>query len=312
MIFIIGHIKPDLDSAVSAVSFKYLADKYLLKDEQTTAVLASEANYETKTIFNKFNIPLPQVLDKNKVKPEDKFILVDHNEASQRHQAIKDEQIIQIVDHHKISLNLSNPIYATIYPWGSTNTIIWWMMRRYDIKPDKNLAGLMMSAILSDTVGFKSTTTTEIDKSMLDKLNQIAQIKDIDGLIQEILKAKSYIGDLNNKQILTKDYKMYDFSKKKVLIAQLETVEQDKLVNKSQELINELNNLKKEMKVNHAFFVITDIYNINSKAFVLDEDENLLKKAFSKAKKLKYGVYDLGSIMSRKKEIAPPIEKALT
>ena len=311
MNYIIDHIKPDLDSAVAAVSYKYLADEYLYKGEQTNAVLASEPNHETQTIFKKFNIPRPQVLDKNQVKTEDKFILVDHNEASQRHEAIKNEQIIEIIDHHKINLNLSYPIYATIYPWGSTNTVIWWMMRRYDIKPTKELASLMSAAILSDTVGFKAATTTEIDKSMFKKLNAVAQIKNIDNLIIEVLKAKSYIANLNTKQILTKDYKIYDFSGKKVMIAQLETVEQEKLINKSLEFIPQIQTLKKQMKLDYCFFVLNDVFKINSKIIVSPAEEKILSNAFKKAKKLKNGVYDLGPIMSRKKEIAPPIEKAL-
>ncbi len=307
MIYIIGHTKPDLDSAVAAVSLKYLFDKAdCFKCPNAQAVLAGEANFETKTIFAKFGIQLPKVL--TKITGDDAFILVDHNETTQRLAGIADEQIKDIFDHHKVSVSFSTPIYITTKPWGSTNTIIWWLMEITSVKPDKNLAALMMAAILSDTVGLKSPTTTAKDKEVLEKLNKIAQAN-IDDLTLEIFKAKASITGLSNKQILTKDYKIYEFNGKKVLINQVETVEQDKLVSQAQALIADLSRLKKEMNLAKAVCVFTDILKVNSKALVTPEDEELVAASFPKSHKLKTGVYDLGSLMSRKKEFVPPIEK---
>lgn len=312
MIYIIGHAKPDLDSAVAAVSLKYLFDNVnCYERKKAKAVLADPPNYETQTIFAKFNTPVPEVLIEKQIKLEDRFVLVDHNEISQRLAGISDDQITDIFDHHKVSLNLTTPIFITIKPWGSTNTLIWWLMKISNLKPTKNLASLMISAILSDTVALKSSVTTSTDKKALKQLNEIAQIKDIDALIREIFKAKSNITGLNNKQILARDYKLYDFTGKKILISQLETIEQEKLISQSKGLIKELEQLKKKMKLDRAFLIITDVLKINSKCFVAPEDEQILTKAFSGAKKLKNGVYDLGPVMSRKKEIVPAIEKAV-
>jgi manganese-dependent inorganic pyrophosphatase len=308
MIYIIGHTKPDLDSAVAAVSLKYLFDKAdCFKCPNAQAVLASKANFETKTIFAKFGIQLPKVL--TKVTGDDAFILVDHNETTQRLEGITDDQIKDIFDHHKVSVSFSTPIYITTKPWGSTNTIIWWLMEITNVKPDKNLAALMMAAILSDTVGLKSPTTTAKDREVLEKLNKIAQIARVDDLTLEIFKAKASLAGLSNKQILTKDYKLYEFNGKKVLINQVETVEQAKLVSQAQALITDLSNLKKEMNLDKAVCVFTDILKVNSKALVTPEDEELVTTSFPKSHKLKTGVYDLGSLMSRKKEFVPPIEK---
>lgn len=310
MIYIIGHLKPDLDSAVSAVSLKYLFDQAAsFERPNAQAVLASEANFETQTIFSKYGFAIPLVLNKENIKPDDTFVLVDHNETSQRLEGITNDQIIEIIDHHKISLSLSSPIYILIYPWGSTNSLIWWMMKRDDIKPDKNLASLMIAAILSDTVGFKSPTTTRVDKLFVDQLNQIAHIENLNDLTYEILKAKSNLSGLTPKQILTKDYKIYEFNKRKILINQVETADQESLLKNSDTLIKEMANLKKEMQLSWLVSVITDIFKINSKALVLSEDERWLIKAFPQAKKIKTGVYNLGPLMSRKKEIVPPIEK---
>lgn len=312
MIYIIGHTKPDLDSAVAALALERLyqnVDCFGYKEAK--AVLAGEANYETKYVFKKFKIALPPVLKTEEIKKDDQFILVDHNEQSQRLEGIKNKQIINIIDHHKVSLNLNTPIYITSKAWGASATIVAWLMKISDYQADKNLASLMLSAILSDTVALKSPTTNQKDKDTLEKLKQIAQIDNIDKLTFTIFKAKSSLVGLNVRDILTKDYKLFDFGLKKVLINQVETVEQDKVIANSKEYINDLMVLKDEMKLDRAYCVVTDILNVNSKCLSTPEDEGLLNKSFPQAKIVKDGVFDLGAIMSRKKEIAPAIEKAI-
>jgi len=309
MLYIIGHKKPDLDSAASAVALEQLFNqKEYFGYKEAQAVLADPANFETKTIFKKFNTSLPSVLKSENIKKEDRFILVDHNEKAQRLEGIKGKQIVDIFDHHKVSLNLEKPIYINTKPWGSSATIVYWWMEITGFKPDKNLAGLMISAILSDTVGLKSATTDDRDKQTVGKLNKIAQIADLDQLTQQIFSAKSSLKGLTKQQILTKDYKIYNFKNKKVFINQIETVEQDKIVKQSEEFLKELQKVKKELEVNIAFCLITDILKVNSKCLVLRVGEGILEKAFQ-PKKIKPGVYDLGAVMSRKKEIAPKIEK---
>jgi manganese-dependent inorganic pyrophosphatase len=312
MIYIIGHLKPDLDSAVSACALQYLFDRAdCFQRKNSQAVLADPPNWETKTIFKKFGYGLPQVLKKSSVNPKDQFVLVDHNEESQRFSVISSGQITDIFDHHKISLNTAEPIFVTIKPWGSTSTLIFWLMEIADVKPDKKLASLMITAILSDTVGLKSKTTTEKDHQVLKKLNNIAKIKDVNKLTYEIFKAKSYIADLKPRQILTKDYKIYKFGSKKVLINQIETVEQQQFVNKNEFYAKELKNIKQEMKLDLAFCLITDVLKVNSKCLITEKETDVLNKAFKNATKITKFVWNLGSVMSRKKEIAPAIEKAL-
>lgn len=312
MLYIIGHTKPDLDSAVAVVALKHLFDQtQCFGYSKAVPVLAGSANFETQTIFKKFHADLPRVLKTQDIKPADQFILADHNEASQRLAGIKDEQLVDIYDHHKVNLNLSQPIFINIKAWGSTSTVAAWFMETSKVKPDKNLASLMISAILSDTQGFKSGTTTPTDKQFVKKLNQIAQIKDLDTLTLEIFKAKSSLRGLSSQDILTKDYKIYDFSGHKTLINQIETVEQEKLLSQSIQLIKEVEDIKKEMALDYFICVITDVLKINSKALVAPEDEKILTRAFPQAKKIKSGIWDIGALMSRKKEIAPAIEKVL-
>lgn len=310
MIYIISHIKPDLDSAVATVALKYLCDVALcLKKPVSKPVLADPANYETKTIFAKFNYQLPPVLTSKAIKPADTFILVDHNEPSQRLNGIKNEQITDIFDHHKFNASFDVPIFITCKPWGATNTIIYWLMKIAHIKPSKSLASLMIAAILSDTTGLKSSTTTDEDKNSIEELNEICQMNNLDAFTLEIFRAKSNIQGLTTKQILLKDFKEYEMNGKKVLINQLETVEQNKLINQNDLLISEILKLKKEKKLNQYYCFITDVLKINSKAIITDKEKAIFKQAFPQAKKIARGVFDVGPIMSRKKEIVPALEK---
>jgi manganese-dependent inorganic pyrophosphatase len=312
MIYIIGHTKPDLDSAVAAVALKELSDKVeFFGFKNAKAVLADEPNHETVTIFAQFNYPMLPVLKTEDIKPDDRFILVDHNETQQRLEGIKNEQIINIFDHHKFTISLNMPISIIAQPWGSTNTIIYWLMQKTNTKPSKALAGIMLCAILSDTVGLKSATTTPIDKKYSQELQKLAGVNDIKKLTFTIFKAKSNLSGLSTNQVLTKDYKIFEFGGQKVFINQVETVEQNKVIAKSQEYIQGIMKLKDEMSLKRAYCVITDILNINSKCLCSPEDEELLSLALPNAKSIKDGVYDLGPVMSRKKEIAPAIEKAV-
>lgn len=309
--FIIGHLKPDLDSAVSAVSLKYLFDNVdCFQRKNTIPVLADPANNETKTIFKKFNTPIPKILENDQIDLNDLFILVDHNEESQRLPGIKNKQIAEIYDHHKANLNLPTPIFINIKAWGSTNTVIYWLMEIYQIKPNKQMASLMLSAILSDTVGLKSATTTDKDKKAVQDLSGLSDITDIDALTLEIFKAKSNIDNLTPTQIVTNDYKIYNFSGKKVLIDQVETVEQEKVLSQKETLLKAMETVKQTEKADYIFVVISDVLKVNSKMlYSTSEEKQIAEKAFQGRGEA--NILDLGPRLSRKKEIAPEIEKTL-
>ena len=317
MKYIIGHQKPDLDATVAPIALKYLYSQAdCFNHQDATVVLPQEANTETTTVFEKFNVKLPQTL--NIVKDNDQFILVDHNEESQRHPDISNDQIIEIVDHHKVAINIATPIYITVKPWGSSSTIVAWLMKENKVTPEEKLASIMISAILSDTVGLKSATTTQKDKEMLQWLNQIAKIQDLDDLTLEIFKAKSNISDLTPEQIVTNDYKIFDFSGNKVLINQIETVEQDKVLAQKADLLKAMESVKKDQSLDYIFCAVTDILKVNTKMLYLSPSsgdpvdrhpQQILEKGFDT--KGQNNIIDIGAMMSRKKEFAPAVEGAL-
>ena len=172
------------------------------------------------------------------------------------------------------------------------------------------MAKLMLSAILSDTVGLKSSTTTNIDKEAVIDLTTLAGIEDIDSLSLEIFKAKSNISALTDEQVVLNDYKIFDFGKK-VLIGQIETVEQKTLLDSRKKgLLTALQSIKERESVDYLILAITDILKVNTKLLISGVGETeLIQKAFGGT--IQDNILDIGPKMSRKKDIAPAIESAL-
>ena len=307
--YIIGHKKPDLDATVSAMAVASF--RSLRGDSQNpVAVIAEPINPETEAVFKKFNLTPPQVITSTDIKSGDKIILVDHNETEQRLDGLNQDQIIAIIDHHKVNLNLNTPIKITILPVGSTCTIVYLKFKQYNLPIEEGLAKLMLSGFLSDTVGLKSGTTTDKDRQAVDGLSKIAKIDDIDGLTLEIFKAKSDISALSPEQIVKNDYKIFDFAKK-TYIGQLETVEQDEvLITRKDDLLDAMQQVKKAEGVDYLFLAITDVLKVNTKLLLLsDSEKELAQKAFNTTSIDQ--ILDIGPKLSRKKDIAPPIEKTL-
>lgn len=311
--FIFGHVKPDTDAVVAAMALEYLYKNSDLNQvfANPEAVLVSELNPETTFLFKKFGLSAPRVLTAGEIANDDQVVLVDHNEASQRLAGLNQDQIVNIVDHHKINLDLTNPIHLTFRPWGSSCTLVYHLMKNENVVPDKTTASLMVAAILSDTVGYKSATTTPEDLKLGGELAKLAGMTDVDAFTLEIFKAKSDVSQLTDEQIVTNDYKIFDFGGKKVLIDQIETVEQDLvLTQKKAGLLKAMTAIKAKEAVDYIFVVITDVLKVNSKVLVLDDKSAQIAIAGFGGLVVNQ-ILDIGPRMSRKKEIAPVIEKVL-
>lgn len=312
--YILGHLKPDTDAVVAAMA---LADLYqkapALAQEfpNSQAAITGPLNPETSFLFDKFGVTAPKIISAADLKADDRVVLVDHNEKSQRLEGLNPDQIVNIIDHHKVNLDLAQPIHLTFKPWGSTSTVIYHLMKEAQVVPDKLLASLMLAAILSDTVGYKSATTTPQDSEFGTELAKLAEITNVEAFTLEIFKAKSDVSSLTNEQVVTNDYKIFDFSGKKVLIDQLETVEQATIIaEKKAGLLEAMSAIKTKEGVDYIFVAITDILQVNTKVLILDDESGQIAvKGFGG--EVVDQVLDIGPKMSRKKEIAPAIEKAL-
>jgi len=309
-IYIIGHLSPDLDAVSSTVTYAELLTKLNRYPEYTIIpVVAENINNETKFVFEHFKIDAPKSIEEFNIEKDDKFILVDHNEQSQRHELVNENQLIEIVDHHRINLSFVSMVRIDVKPYGSTNTIIYELSKMFNIKLSDKAKGLILSSILSDTVGLKSSTTTGFDHQVAIELSQELKI-DIPKFTFEIFKSKSDITGLSTKQIATKDFKVFDYNGNRVFLNQIETVEPQKILDMKDQIISEIENIKIELNVSQAYVIVTDILNINSYAiYQTTAEQHIIEKAFTT--KGQNNIANIGPKISRKKDIAPAIELAL-
>jgi manganese-dependent inorganic pyrophosphatase len=310
-IYLTGHKSPDLDSIVASIAYSNLLEKSgKYPNCEIIPARAGEINKETKFVLEKFDTPVSVSLDEVDLDKEDVFILVDHNEESQRHEKTKNRAVIEIVDHHKVNLSFASPLQINIRPLGSTSSIVYELYKREGIKPSKKIKSLLLSAILSDTQGLKSSTTTGLDSDIAHELAEDLELK-INKLTFEIFKAKSDITGLSLEEITKKDYKVFQFGEHEVFINQIETVEPQKILNMKEDLIETLEDVKSEIGVSMGFIVVTDIIEVNSHMiYTNDEERKTIEKAFTTEGEK--GIADIGPRMSRKKDIAPTIEEVLT
>jgi len=302
-IYIIGHKSPDTDTVCSAIAYSEFLKK---KKINAIPAIPEDLNQETKYVLDYFKVKTPAKLKSIKGK---KVILVDHNEASQSPQGIEDAEVIEIIDHHKIGCILSNPISVFTKPSGSTATLI--AQKMFDdnkFKITKQLAGLLVSAILSDTVVFKSSTTTNEDILVAKKLGKIAGIKNLKDFGIDIKKKKANLNGLSAEKIIYSDFKSFQENDKKFGIGQIEVVDLNEAKEKQDKILEKIEEIIKKENFTFLILMLTDIINEGSELLISGENK-YLEKAFGK--KIENNSIYLKKMMSRKKDLLPPLIKEI-
>lgn len=271
--------------------------------------LANRTKYSNFPVINKDGkclgiIRLADTAERNKKQ----VILVDHNEAEQSVDGLHDANIVEIIDHHKIgTLGTTMPINFRNMPVGSTNTIIYNLFKENNVEIPSDIAGIMMSAIISDTLLFKSPTTTEIDKDIVRRLSEIAQL-DYKKFAMDMFKAGSMIKNKSPEEILYADFKNFNIDGARIGIGQLSTVSPDDVINRKQDYIDLLNRIGKENDYKLIALFVTDIINNCSYCFFNDKGKLILENSFDKDF---YQGIKMDRILSRKKQIIPAIMNTL-
>ena len=302
-IYVIGHKSPDLDTTASAIAYSWFKNK----QEKTlcyTPSVAGPLNEETKYVLKKFNFPVPPVLKTLKGK---KIILVDHNEVSQSADHREEAEIIEVLDHHKINFKYDKPIVFRVLPWGATATIIAHCCFKNNIKINKKMAGLLLSAILVDTVITKSPTCTLQDKEMIKKLSLISGIKNWKKYGMEIFKIRSNVKKLTPQKIIKSDFKNFNFISGKFGIGQVETTDLNDFSSLEEKIITQLNKIREKEKYHSVILFITDILKEGSLFLVSTQDKKNLEKALGKT--LDNNKAYIPKIISRKKQVVPFLTK---
>ncbi|WP_338752776.1 manganese-dependent inorganic pyrophosphatase [Bacillus sp. FJAT-52991] len=304
-VLIFGHKNPDTDSICSAIAYAALKKELGMNVE---AVRLGNTNGETEYALEKFGAEQPRLIEK--AAPEaSKVILVDHNERQQSVDDIEEVRILEVIDHHRIAnFETSDPLYYRAEPVGCTATILNKMYKENGVSIQKEIAGLMLSAIISDTLLFKSPTCTEEDVVAARELAAIAGV-DAEEYGLAMLKAGADLSDKSVDELISLDAKVFPMGSRKVEIAQVNAVDTaDVLVHKA-EIEAALNRTVDEKGLDLFLFVVTDILNSDSVALAVGRDQAAVEKAFNV--QLKDNTAILAGVVSRKKQIVPPLTDTL-
>lgn len=303
-VLVFGHKNPDTDSICSAIAYAHLKTKVNVPAEP---VRLGEINGETQYALDYFQVNAPRFTES--VAEAKEVILVDHNERQQSASDLDQVRVIEVIDHHRIAnFETSDPLYYRAEPVGCTATILYKLFKENEIDIPKEIAGLMLSAIISDSLLFKSPTCTEEDIATAKKLAEIAGV-DSEEYGLAMLKAGADVSDKSAKDLLSLDAKEFQMGQHKVEIAQVNTVDVEEVFAKQTELEAEIEAVIAEKSLDLFLLVVTDILNNDSKVLALGSQTEAVNKAFHVTLDEKTAL--LKGIVSRKKQVVPQLTEAL-
>ena len=303
-VYVTGHKSPDTDSIAAAISYSYLKRQLGM---DTVAARAGEPNKETKFALDYFKVEAPVLLTsvarKSESDEKTKIILVDHNESKQCVDGIKDADVLELIDHHRLGdFETENPIFILIRPVGCVNTVIYGLYKQNGVKPSKEVAGMMLSAIISDTVLFRSPTCTEEDKKAVKELAAIAGV-DYEKYGMDMLKAGADISDYPAEKLAHNDTKEFEAGGKTFSCGQISVMDVEPINAKKADIMKALEDTKAEKKYEASYLMVTNILTEDTYLWFTEGAKDAAEKAFGK--KAENGMIYLPKVMSRKKQVAP-------
>ena len=304
-VLVFGHKNPDTDTITSAIAYAYLKQQLGVDAE---AVRLGELNDETIYALEKFGFESPRFIQ-NVTNEASEVILVDHNERQQSADGIENVKVTEVIDHHRIAnFETSDPLYYRAEPVGCTATILNKIFKEHGVEVPSNIAGLMLSAIVSDTLLFKSPTCTQQDVQAGKELAEKAGVNvEVYGLA--MLKAGADLSTKALEDLLSLDAKEFTFGEVKAIVAQVNAVDVNDVLNRKDELVALLNKSLEDNGLNLFFFVVTDILNNDSTAVVVGSAAEAAARSFGK--ELVNDLVELPGVVSRKKQIVPVLTEGL-
>lgn len=302
-ILVSGHKSPDTDSIVSAIAFAHLLNATGTPAE---AVALGTPAEETQFALDHFGFDAPRVIDA--IEPGTDLALVDHNEAQQSIPNREAGRIRYVVDHHRIAnIETADPLYYRAETVGCTNTILYSLFQEAAVDIPQNLAGLMCSAIISDTLLMKSPTGTARDENAMTALATIAGV-DVRGYGMALLKAGTNLSNKSDRALLDTDAKSFTMDAATVRIGQVNTVDLDEVIARRSDLEALMAADNEANQYDLFVLLVTDVLESNSIAFVVGEGTEKMKAAFDTD--FEEGIMKLDGVVSRKKQVVPNLTKA--
>ena len=302
---IFGHKNPDTDTITSALVYADLKTKIGMDVEP---VRLGEVNGETQYALDYFNVDAPRLVEKVATET-DTVILVDHNERQQSAEDIEEVRVLEVIDHHRIAnFETADPLYYRAEPVGCTATILNKIYKEKGVEVTKEMAGLMLSAIISDSLLFKSPTCTDEDVAAAKELAGIAGVDpEVYGL--EMLKAGANMSTKSVAELVTLDAKEFSMGTAKVEVAQINVVDVNDVFGRQAEVEAAMETMIKEKGLDLFLLVVTDILENDSTALALGSKAGDVEKAFHVT--LENNTALLKGVVSRKKQIVPVLTDAM-
>lgn len=306
MIAVFGHLNPDTDAITAALVY---ANFLRRTGQAATAYRLGEPNNETVFVLHEAGAELPALLPEQAAGAL--VALVDHNESAQSAKNLAELDVRYVIDHHKLGdLTTAQAPYLRFEPVGCTATILLKLHREAGLNIEPLDAKLMLSAILSDTLEFRSPTTTQADRDAVAFLAPIAGVSDVTAYAMQMFAAKSDLGDTSADKLLKMDYKVFPFgpAEAKWGVGVIETTNPAYVFGRQAELVAAMQDEKVKSGLSGILLSVVDILNETNRTLVVSgAEEKVVQEVFGAA--TVDGVADLGSRISRKKQIVPQLEE---
>jgi len=304
MIKVFGHKSPDTDTTGSAILWSWYLNTHT--SHSSTPYVLGALNKETVFVLDRWKVPEPELLEA--VEEKDEVVIVDTNNPQELFNNISDTQIIKIIDHHRLAGGLSTkgPVDITLKPLASTATVIHDLIEEYIDTMPENMLGLMFSCILSDTLAFRSPTTTPHDKDVVEKLGKKLSL-DVQKYADEMFAAKSDLSDFSDSHIVLLDSKQVDLGDKSIRVSVVETTTPEAILARKEGIVEAIGEiLKEEKEINDILFFVIDIFKEEATVFTYNQfTKDIVASSFNVSVDTDTEV--LPGILSRKKQIIPAL-----
>lgn len=300
---IFGHKSPDTDATASALVWAWYLNN---KGIEATAYVLGTPNTETLFVLKHWGFEVPELL--NAVSSEDKVIIVDTNNPAELFDNINDTQIVQIIDHHKLvgGIKTPGPIEICIKPLASCASVMHSLMTESEIAQMPNpIKGLMLSCILSDTLEFRSPTTTNTDREIANSLAKSLEVNINDYAIK-MFEAKSDVSHFSDAELIKMDSKKYEVGGKKYRISVLETTAPNIILDRKDSILETITSIKKEESLDEVLLFVIDILKEEATFFVANSAvKSIAENSFNAT--VNSDLVVLPGVVSRKKQIIPAL-----
>ena len=302
-LLVVGHLNPDTDSICSAIAVAYLKTAQGIPAQ---AIAQGPVNAETRYVLATFKLPQPPIVSRVAGR---RVFLVDHTDYSQAPADLKQAELIGFADHHKLGgLTSDRPVEVWAAPLGAAATVVTRMYDSAGVDIPQGVAGCLLAAILSDTVRFKSATTTADDKKAADRLARIAGVTDLDAMGRQLLEAKADIRGKSPAELLNGDLKTFAMNGNKVAIAQLEFADLTLIRSMKDGLLEAMRELKRD-GYHSVFLMLTDVSAVATELLWVSDDPAIVEQAWGL--KSESNALWMPGVMSRKSQIVPALQSAL-